>query len=104
MDGWHVLYLLLVQAGYLLQDLLGPQEILQVVELRICVGVVPGVGPGTVLPMAALRRPAGPRLGVEGVHRLHIPDGPAWRHAIVCPCAALQQCTCDISHQLTFNL
>ena len=88
----HVPYLLLVETGYLLQDLLRAQEVLQVVELRVGIGVVPGVGPGSILPLAALRRPAGragPTLGVEGVHGLHIPDGTTRRHAVVCPSSTL---------------
>lgn len=48
--------------------------------------------PATILPVGALRGPArrtGPRLWVEGMHGLHIPDVTALRHAIVRASSAL---------------
>ena len=102
--GGQGLHLLLVQAGQLLQNLLGSQHLLQVVQLSVGIGVVPGVRPGIILRMACTcRLSAWPGLRVESVHGLHISDGPSLCHPFICPCAALQACEVSnvVSHKQT---
>ena len=92
-QGGQWLHLLLIHAGQLLQNLLGPQHLLQIVQLCIGIGVVPGVRPGTILRMAcACRLSARARLRIEGVHGLHISQGASLCHPFICPCATLQAC------------